>query len=466
MQFNLYVIFPISASTVGRLLGSEDLAAFSLGSLVGSLTCLSVIVGVLSAADTLMPRAYGSGHYDEIGRLAIRSVVACGAIISPLLIILSQSYWIERLLQSLGQDPAASSKAATWIQVYLFGLPANLLFRTIQRFCAAQHRPWSPVSASVFPSLVMFRFLVRRCVHSFGVTGSAIAIVTCQWMMCFMLLIHLRLSRGTAYEPASWPGLSVQFVKESLEIKPLLQFLHLSIGGVAALSEWWFWECMCFVAGTFGVVQLCAHTIAYNIIPLSFMLPLGISIGLSVRMGAVIAHDPMRAKRMAAWTMVGTASVGASIALLLYVYRVAVIGLFTNQPEVFEECFVIWGRVCYYIAVLYVFGINGAILRALGMQWTMAGALGMVLWVATLPTVLWVSVYNGGGLTSQWTLLPVFYTILQLVLAYNYITFDWERRSEEIRKTASRQQSSLGNGEEQMSLLDGGSSAEREQHIG
>jgi MATE family multidrug resistance protein len=86
VQFNLYVIFPIAASAVGRTLGAEDLGAFSLGALVGSLTCLSVIVGALSAADTLMPRAYGSAHYEEIGRLAIRSVVVCGAFLLPLIV--------------------------------------------------------------------------------------------------------------------------------------------------------------------------------------------------------------------------------------------------------------------------------------------------------------------------------------------------------------------------------------------
>jgi MATE family multidrug resistance protein len=58
-----------------------------------------------------------------------------------------------------------------------------------------------------------------------------------------------------------------------------------------------------FIAGSFGVVALCAHTIAYNLIPLLFMLPLGISIGLTVRIGTVIAYDAQRAKLMAGWTM-------------------------------------------------------------------------------------------------------------------------------------------------------------------
>jgi MATE family multidrug resistance protein len=303
------------------------------------------------------------------------------------------------------------------------------------------------------PSIIMFQFLVKRCLHWYGLTGSAIALVICQWTMCLMLLLHLRIFRETAYVPTSWPGLSLSFVKESLALEPLKLFLHLSMGGVASLSEWWFWECMCLIAGSFGVVQLCAHSIAYNIIPLGFMLPLGMSIGLSVRMGSVLVYDPSRAKKIAAWTMVLAAICGVFVGAILDVYQVQIIGLFTSQPEVFEQCSAIWSHVCYYIAVLYVLGINGAILRALGLQWTMAAVLGVTLWLVTLPMVLWVSIHNGGGLTSQWTILPVSYTFLQVFLASCYVFFDWETRSAEIRRLPNPQLSDLGNGQEQMSLL-------------
>ena len=53
---------------------------------------------------------------------------------------------------------------------------------------------------------------------------------------------------------------------------------------------------MCFIAGSFGVVSLCVHTIAYNLVPLMFMIPLGILIGLTVRMGHFIVERLQHAK--------------------------------------------------------------------------------------------------------------------------------------------------------------------------
>ena len=85
VQFSMFFLYPQSASIIGRRLGAEALGGFSLGSLVGNLTCLSVIVGALTAADTLMPRAYGTGNYKEVGLLAIRGAMICTMLLLSLI---------------------------------------------------------------------------------------------------------------------------------------------------------------------------------------------------------------------------------------------------------------------------------------------------------------------------------------------------------------------------------------------
>lgn len=362
VQFELYFVFPLAASKVGRLLGTTELAAFSLGSLIGNLTCLSVIVGALTAADTLMPRAYGAENYEEIGRLAVRSVFVCSLLLVPAVVILSQPAIVEFLLQSLRQDEEVSRLTALWMQWFLIGTPANMMFRVIQRFLVAQHKPLPPVYAAFLPSFVIHPLLLSLLVPTMGLTGSALAIACTQWLMLLFLLAFLKVR--PVYEKASWPGLSIAFLKDSLmRPRPLFKFLHLGMGGVLSMNEWFFWEVMCFSAGVFGVVELCAHTIAYNIIPLCFMVPLGMSIGLTVRMGSVITNDVDRAKRIAAWTLAFIAFLGAVLGFCLHTFAEPIILLFTNDDAVLQMAKSIWGRVCYYIFVLYIFGINCAILR-------------------------------------------------------------------------------------------------------
>lgn len=119
----------------------------------------------------------------------------------------------------------------------------------------------------------------------------------------------------------------------------------------------------CFIAGSFGVVALCAHTIAYNLIPLLFMIPLGICTGLTVRIGNVIVYDPDRAKLLAYWTFFLTAGIGAVVSFALHFFQLPIIHLFTHDEQVVHLTQAIWAKNCYYVFILYIFGINGAILR-------------------------------------------------------------------------------------------------------
>lgn len=175
------------------------------------------------------------------------------------------------------------------------------------------------------------------------------------------------------------------------------------------------------------------HTIAYNLVPLLFMIPLGIMIGLTVRLGHLIAYDVRHAKQLAAWCMVFTTVVGAIVAYFLYHFREEIAKLFTNDEEVIQGCKDIWPKLCYYIFILYIFGITSAILRALGMQWHMAAIIFICLWLGTLPALAIFAVRKKGGIDSVWNILPIFYTLMQILLAHAYMRADWNKISKEIR---------------------------------
>jgi MATE family multidrug resistance protein len=230
VQLCLYFVFPQAASVVGRRFGAEALAAFSLGSLVGNLTCLSIMVGALTAADTLMPRAYGAGHYGALGILLLQSLIVCGVLLIPPLIPLCTV--MDKILRYLGQDPVASDLAADWIRIYLLGVPANLIFRVFPRFLVAQHKPWPPVLCAAVPCFVVQPILLPIFCDTLGFLGSAWAIVLTQWSVTVLLFLQTYLN--PVHHSSSWP------TKESWARawKPasLQRFASLSLGGVLSLS--------------------------------------------------------------------------------------------------------------------------------------------------------------------------------------------------------------------------------------
>jgi MATE family multidrug resistance protein len=441
VQFSVLFIFTLTASTVGLQLGTEELAGFSLASLTGNLTILSVMVGALTAADTLMPRAFGTKRYEEVGRLAVRGFVMCSILLIPPVIPLYTA--MDWVFEKLGQDPVASALASQWIRVYLLGVPAMLVFRVAQSFLNSQHVVMPLVTASLISCFLLHPILLKAIVPAFGFVGSGVAVTLTQTFMAIIVFSYVFI--WPEYHPQTWPGISMKFVKDSLRPKPVKEFLHLSLGGVLSLSEWWFWETNCFIVGSFGIVPLCVHTIAYNLVPLLFMIPLGICIGLQVRMGTVLALDVPRAKKMAAWCMGFTTVLGAVVSSVLYVMRVPIVLLFSKDEKVLQGCVDIWPKLCVYIFILYIFGINSAILRSLGMQWQMAAIIFGTCWCGALPTIVYFSIYRGGGLDAIWSILPVWYTAMQVLLVLCYTVFcDWNKIGLAIRQEHVRRHSSAG----------------------
>lgn len=245
VQFSAYFIYPQTASAVGRNLGTEELAGFSLASLTGNLTCLSVIVGALSALDTLMPRAYGIGHYSEVGKLAIRGFLVCTLVLLIPIIPLLTS--VESIFDALGQDPIASSLASEWIKIYFLGVPFVLLFRVIQRFLASQQIVMPIACAGLIGCFIVHPILLRVMLSLFGFDGSAGAIVTTQFVQSFLVILFLCIK--PAYHAETWQGLNKTILLEAIESKPMLRFFKLSMGGVVSLSEWWFWVRLYLFAG-------------------------------------------------------------------------------------------------------------------------------------------------------------------------------------------------------------------------
>jgi len=78
---------------------------------------------------------------------------------------------------------------------------------------------------------------------------------------------------------------------------------------------------------------------------------------------------------------------------------------------------------------------------ALGLQWRMAAIIVLLLWFCALPTVLWFASYQGGGLVTEWRILPVYYLVMQALLVAAYVRVDWSatasRKSLRLSTTSS-----------------------------
>ena len=191
------------------------------------------------------------------------------------------------------------------------------------------------------------------------------------------------------------------------------------------------------------------------------MIAVGLATGCTVRIGQELSRSARRGKQIAAWCMGFAILVGAMLSFLLHRLRIPIVRLFTNDESVLQVskvgasiskghekscarqltllllysqgCEAIWGRVCAFVFILYVFAINRAILRALGMQWRIAAVVVPCVWCGALPAIVFKAVYLKQGLDAVWTILPFFYFLMQVLLILSYASVNWKHISNSIR---------------------------------
>lgn len=122
----------LAASYVGRYFGHVYLAGYQLAYLTINLFTLSLLTGLFSAADTLAPQAYGTGNYQAVGVVALRSLVGSLALILPAGCLLS--VYMTDVLTALGEDPLAASYATQWYRTFLVALPFYGLYMALWKF--------------------------------------------------------------------------------------------------------------------------------------------------------------------------------------------------------------------------------------------------------------------------------------------------------------------------------------------
>lgn len=448
------------------------MAAFSLASLSGNMTCISIIVGTLSASETLQPRAYALKQYKSVGIIALRGFIVCiMALCFPILLLLSP--YMKTILASLGQDPSVSILSIDWIHIYLgCSVPCTLLFRVLQRFLACQNIVLPCVVGSFVGSLLIHPWMVKFWMERYGFLGSAYSIGVTQLITLVLTFGYVGYTKSyvkdtwnvygcfkgtsTKHNPPLSPSGTTTTTTTFLDMfqeamfhkEELKSFIKLSLGGIFSLSEWWYWECLCFIAGHLGVIPLCIHSVIYQIIPLIYMIPLGFSIGLSVRMGQLLPVNVYKAKMLAVYTMLLVILISLVVTGVMYYNRIWIVSLFTNDAFVKEGCDQVWTEVCSYIVGVYIFCLNSGILRALGLQWRMGMIIIVVLWFFSVPCIIYSCIFrrNGDdgvdrteeekgveGLVIMWRILFWSYIILDIGLMIGYMTADWR----EIGKKAS-----------------------------
>lgn len=225
---------------------------------------------------------HGAGDSEGVTRLTQAGLwLAWGmALIAALLL------WnLEPILLQLGQAEANVHMAAQFLITLPFALPGLLSFMALRGFTSALGRAGPVMTISVAGAVANFVLNYAMINQWLGLPNlglMGIGLVTAIVTNCMALALAWHIKRHPAY--AAYP-ISKGLSKLSRSHLKELWRLGLPIGGTYAVEVGLF-TFAAFCMGAMGSTQMAAHQIALQTVSMAFMIPVGISYAVTMRIGS------------------------------------------------------------------------------------------------------------------------------------------------------------------------------------
>lgn len=281
-------------SALAGHLSTKALGAVTLGNLWQIGTALP-FVGVVMGLDPLVSQAHGAGLREQAKLALQRALLIACALSIPVLLCWA---YTEQALLLLGQDPELARNAALYTRVQLFAAPCLLIHGALNLYLTARGvvRPGllSMAIGNVFNGLVAYALIFGRAgFPAWGVWGGGLATGLTRLLLVILLGSMILIERREEARVAT---------RESVfELPALLRQLALGAPlGLTLALELWAFQVGTLLAGRLGPLALGAHGVALNLASLSFMVPLGLSLATSSRVGQLIGGGQQERAQAAA----------------------------------------------------------------------------------------------------------------------------------------------------------------------
>lgn len=318
------------AVMAGRI-GAEALAAVAVGGSVWFLG-LTLMLGLMMAISPISARHYGAGNPALIGRYT-RQGLWLSAALGVSICSLAQLF-VEPALGLVGVADEFRGLTVGYVRAIMIGAPAICGFFAF-RFTTEGIGHTRPIMYTSLFALVC-NFLLNYVLMfghfgapALGAVGCGLASAITMWFIVIGLGTYISLH--PRYRPlqifAHLAPVRMPIMREIFSLgMPIAMTITAEAGLFSAVS---------ILMGTRGANIAAAHQIAINFAATMFMVPLAFSSASTVRVGhALGAGNPAAARFGGAMGIVMCGVFMACTAIVLLVFRDAVVSLYTNDPTV------------------------------------------------------------------------------------------------------------------------------------
>jgi MATE family multidrug resistance protein len=406
----LLLAVPIIIGQVGQMLmgvtdsvmigrtGTVPLAASSFGG--GVFNVFFIIgVGLLTPVAVFASRSRGAGRHDEAGEFLRHGLLL--ALVSGMVEV-GLIFYLGRHLDWFHQRPEVLAAVNPFFLLIGLSLIPVLAYLALLQFAESMGRPWMPMLI-LLGGVVLNAFLNWVLIYghlglpSLGLTGAGISTLISRTLGSAVIFAWMRFDPAMR---AAWPRRWLAPV--SWDRMGRMLAVGLPASG-SLLFEGGAFAAATVMMGWLGAVPLAAHQIAISCAALTFMVPLGLSMAVGIRMGAAVGaghHSKLRS----IWSgAVGMSVVQSGLVTVAYlVWGRTLASWFVGDSSVISTA----GVLLFVAAVFQVFDgaqvVNSAALRGLTDVRVPAAITFVSYWLIALPIGYMLGIRGGFGPKGIW----------------------------------------------------------------
>lgn len=326
-QMGLGVLDTIMAGRVS----AAELAGVALGGVI-FWPVLMLIAGVVMAVTPTVSQLHGGGRVREAGAL-VRQALWIAFFSGIAMIFLLRN--IEPLYHFVGVDPVAIPITMAYVKALSWGVLPVLGYFALRYLC--EGTSWTTPAMFIAGSAFLLKIPLNYWFIHGGIGLPAMGGEGCGWATSVVMAFEFiaitcvvqfsRVRVTNVFGEFSWP--------DAVEIKRLVR-VGLPIG-LSTFAEFSMFSAITLLIGRLGVETVAANQIVNNLSGLVFMIPLGLGMATSIRVGYNVgARDYVAARRS------GLVAVGAGFVFALFAVSSLLLGgefivrLYSTEPAVVE----------------------------------------------------------------------------------------------------------------------------------
>jgi MATE family multidrug resistance protein len=416
-QLGQIAMMTTDLAMIGRL-GSEAVAAAALAHTV-LFVSFTFGMGLVSAVAPLAAQAFGARNPHVIRRSLRVGVWAALLISLPLMAL---RFWAEQVLLMLGQSPTSAHLAQEYLAGLVWTILPALWFMAIRGFMSAINRPepilWITLAAIPANALLVYLLLFGAFgLPQLGLFGAGLATSIVN-VGTFLAAVWFAMYRR--------PFRKYHVFGHFWRIDWSLMWKLIVVGAPISISfllEYGLFGAAGLLMGLISTTALAAHQIALQVAAILYMVPFGISMAATVRVGHAIGRGDAgavrRAGHVATWLGI---VLGALLTLAVMLGRFGVAHLFlgesTDATAELSATLLLVGSTLFVADAIQT--IAAGALR--GMNDTRVPLLFAVLsyWLIGFAGACWLGFWTSWGAVGVWVGLSVGTAVYAVLLLLRF----------------------------------------------